>query len=181
MKNICFAYFVNDKFVGWYGDTFGTISKLPKIYPNSARQIERIKKNFQYKMEKLFTNLHENAISEHPTVKLIQTLLFSTAEKDKELLGEDINEVVLKTITCDVYDGPNPDFDKKDYDLWLADKKALGSDDTSKYPGEPQYIYASRDDVVMWVDTILNNLEFAGFINISNYQVYKHNLETIKE
>ena len=28
-KSICFAYFADGKFIGWYGGTFGPVSKIP--------------------------------------------------------------------------------------------------------------------------------------------------------
>ena len=60
-KNICFAYFGDKTFIGWYDDTGGSIRKHPKIYGNSKSQIEVIERNFRSKMEKSkLENIKEN-------------------------------------------------------------------------------------------------------------------------
>ena len=53
-KPICFAYFADGKFLGWYADSWGSIRKdSPKIYGYSEDQVETITKNFRHKMSKL--------------------------------------------------------------------------------------------------------------------------------
>ena len=50
-KAICFAYFCDGKFIGWYSDTFGTVTEnRPKIYRYSSEMLETIKNNLNYSL-----------------------------------------------------------------------------------------------------------------------------------
>lgn len=51
---ICFAYFTDDQFIGWYGDSMGSVVKnSPKIYPDTEKQKEVIRTNFTSKIKKI--------------------------------------------------------------------------------------------------------------------------------
>lgn len=50
---VAFAYFADNKFIGWYADSFGSVRDTPKIYGNTPHQIEVISKNFKNKISKI--------------------------------------------------------------------------------------------------------------------------------
>lgn len=56
---ICFAYYVDDRFVGWYADTFGSVRKTPKVYPNTQEQRDIIERNFRLKIQAIRTSTFE--------------------------------------------------------------------------------------------------------------------------
>ena len=105
---ICFAYFVEGVFVGWYGDTFGSVSTVPKIYTNTPEMIRRIQDNFQHKIKLLMRE---------GDLKGFRALYSQGKEKLK-------GKIELKAVMCPVYDGPNPDFDKEDYERRLNEQNA---------------------------------------------------------
>jgi len=153
-KSICFAYFGDGKFLGWYADSFGSIRESsPKIYGNSKEQIETITKNFNYKLSKIDG---EYTLSKrHPAFGLIDNSL----EGDSKILYP-CKRVELKIVECPIYDGPNPDFDKEAY------KKAVDewrpTDHSSPRPRCNNWIYADYDKVKEWAKN--EPTEFIGEI-----------------
>lgn len=111
MKNICFAYFADNKFIGWYSDSFGTITEnSPKIYTNTDSQIDTITANFKYKLSKL---KEESNLAKNPILQELSPL-DNSLNKDKKFLSQ-YKEVELRVVDCPFYDGVNPDFDKEAY------------------------------------------------------------------
>ena len=167
---VCFAYFVDDVFIGWYGDSFGTISKFPKIYGNSGAQISTVKANFNYKM----TKINETSFSKElanipddgePHVEALRLLIFTD---EKALKGR---KVELKMVSCPIYDGPNLEFDEVAYNKLIDERteelKALGVydlpagsmkrmiaietyDKEHPKPVRNSWIYAKEVEVVPW-------------------------------
>jgi hypothetical protein len=115
-KTICFAYFADNKFIGWYSDTFGTITKnSPKLYGNSEEQLETISKNFRHKVQKAKGLIEDDLRSF--AAKIIEPLnpeAGAIMKESKSPLAE-YDYVELRVVECPIYDGPNPDFDKEAY------------------------------------------------------------------
>ena len=109
-KSICFAYFADGKFIGWYGGTFGPVSKVPKIYDDSFKQLEIIKGNLTHKLSKINSSTFDN---EKLKVKGLAALGLATYSGEELLRGKDVE---LRLVECPEYDGPNPNFDKVAYD-----------------------------------------------------------------
>ena len=176
-KSICFAYFGDGKFLGWYADSFGSIRESsPKIYGNSKEQIETITKNFNYKLSKIDG---EYTLSKrHPAFGLIDNSL----EGDSKILYP-CKRVELKIVECPIYDGPNPDFDKDSYDKLREKRRMLMEDEgifnipapsiertlaISEFderhpmPKKNSWIYADYDKVKEWAKN--EPTEFIGEI-----------------
>ncbi len=116
-KSIRFAYFGDNNFIGWYGDSFGSIVKTsPKIYGYSKEQIATIQGNLTYKMSKL--KEESNIGSSNPAFAIIDNSL----NRDKTNLLN-YNEVELRIVECPEYDGRNPDFDEVAYEQLIAERK----------------------------------------------------------
>jgi len=97
-KCICFAYYNNNQFLGWYSDSFGTITKRSsKLYGYSESQLEIINKNFTSKVKRL----------------------------KEEAMAVDYSTIELRVVECPIYDGPNPEFDKDVYDKAVQERKDL--------------------------------------------------------
>lgn len=112
-KSICFAYYANGKFIGWYGDRFGSICKTPKLYSNFEKAREVIVKNFSYKMKKINeTSFEEEKDKTTNIVSAIGLAIFS-GEEQLKLKGK---EIELRIVECPIYDGPNPIFDEVEYE-----------------------------------------------------------------
>lgn len=114
-KSVAFAYFSNDKFLGWYSGTFGGCSKTsPKLYNDTESQKQVITTNFQRKLK----DINETSFDEEKekTVGLEAIWLFRFDSED-ELRGKDVE---LRIVETPFYDGPNPDFDKK---VWKRYRK----------------------------------------------------------
>jgi hypothetical protein len=106
-KNMCFAYYADDKWIGWYGDSFGTVSKYPKIYTHSLGQIETVRKNFNYKLENIANPKEELGF---------MALIFSS----KSLLLN--KKVSLRIVECPFFDGPNPEYKSEEFEA-LREKR----------------------------------------------------------
>lgn len=122
MKNenqtICFAYYGDGKFLGWYADSHGSIRpNSPKLYGNSDKQIQIISENFKYKMSKL---QEVSTISESDSRFAI---LDNSLNKDKSDLSH-YEYVELRGFLCPEYDGPNPNFDKSAYEAQRTKRHA---------------------------------------------------------
>ena len=118
---ICFAYFADNKFLGWYSDTFGTITyKSPKIYGYSEDMIDTITKNFRYKLKKSKEDWNVNLLNNTTA----STLLNNSLNNDNKTLAE-YTTVELRVVECPIYDGPNPEFDKEDDEKYLEENRRL--------------------------------------------------------
>lgn len=119
MKNICFAYYGDDKFLGWYGDSFGSIVKSsPKIYRNSKEQLEVISKNFNYKLRKLREK------SQLGLIDIRLGIIDSGVNEDKDILSN-YEDVELRLVECPEYDGTNPDFNRGEYETKYEEQTVL--------------------------------------------------------
>ena len=108
---MCFAYFGDGKFLGWYADTSGSIRKNePKVYGDSPEQRAIIEKNFKSKMARLNEKSTLGAIPGYAGLTIIDE---SLNDDKHELLK--YKDVELRIVECPIYDGPNPDFDKVAY------------------------------------------------------------------
>lgn len=124
-KSICFAYFGDGKFLGWYADSFGSIRRnSPKVYSYSESQIEVIRKNFKYKLEKIKKDLPTTGGLIARVNPLAGALINEGTKSDKEILSQ-YKEIELKVIECPEYNGPNPDFDEEGYKTLLQVEKDL--------------------------------------------------------
>lgn len=131
-KRVCFAYYSGNKFLGWYSDSFGTVTKnSPKIYGYSKEQIAVIRKNLSSKLkDKSFSEVLSKI---NPIAgKLVE----NSKERDKNILSN--KDIYLRIIECPYYDGPNPEFNREDY------KK-----DPENYSIE-SWIYADYSKVKEW-------------------------------
>src|ERR1035437_1522431 len=126
---VCFAYFVDDLFIGWYSDSFGTIGKQPKIYGNSKEQLSTVKTNFDYKMQRINETSFSSELAKIPNdgkehVEVLRLIIF---QDEKALKGRNVE---LRMVVCPVYDGPNLDFDreawKKVIEYQIELKRSLG-------------------------------------------------------
>ena len=117
---IAFAYYGDNKFIGWYSDFFGTITPdRPKLYQNTTSQVSIIQKNFT------------EIVS---TINKKSTLSERTGNEDLKLVDERINgtaknlaqykELELRAVICPVYEGLNPKFDKVKHEKTTAERNA---------------------------------------------------------
>ncbi len=136
-KTVCFAYFGDGKFLGWYADSFGTITKnTPKVYVYTPEQVETIKRNFRYKLNKEKSNLGD-------LVKGLSVVDDSLAV-DKQKLSP-YKQIELRVVECPFYDGPNPNFDEERHKNWTAYKRKPMYEPENNY-----WIYADYTLVKGW-------------------------------
>ena len=113
-KSICFAYFGDGKFLGWYADSFGGIREnSPKVYGDSKSQLETITSNFRCKVEqarKYEKLAMETVIGNYNAVG---GALLSVALRDDETKIVECEHLELRIVECPFYDGPNPFFSRK--------------------------------------------------------------------
>jgi len=138
-KTICFAYFGDGKFIGWYSDSFGTITKqYPKIYSHSEEQVKVVRNNFEYKLSKFQED--PNFRKFNPGLAVLDSSLVGDA---KEL--SQYSAIELRIVECPIYDGPNPNFDKERHKNWRAyDRKPMFE------PENRDWIYADSELVKTW-------------------------------
>ena len=195
-KCVCFAYIVDDMFIGWYSDSFGTIGQYPKIYGDSDAQTSTIKTNFNFKMTKINETSFSKDLAKSPenglqNLKALRFLIFSN---EKVLKGR---KVELKMVECPYYDGPNPEFDRAAWKKQTDDRHELAREKgvyefpagtmksmllhaafDKEYP-EPKYnswIYADTALVTPWalveptefLKVIKFNIECKSIKSISN-------------
>lgn len=117
-NSFCAAYFGDGKFLGWYGDTFGTISTVPKLYSNRSTMIDIISTNFTNKCKNgtqlkdlSFTNPGSNLITNSLKADFRELSQYKTIE--------------LKFVDCPYYDGPDPTFDYEKYNKESEERKSL--------------------------------------------------------
>lgn len=101
-KNICFAYFVEGRFVGWYADTFGSVRPTPKIYTYSDEQVEIVFTNCIHKLEKINTSSYEEQKEKVTGLRAIGLLYY---DSEDILRGK---EVELRVVECPFYVGFDP-------------------------------------------------------------------------
>lgn len=138
-KTVCFAYFGDGKFLGWYSDSFGTITKYsPKLYGYNPEQVAIVASNFRYKLEKLKEDWNLRKVT--PGLAVLDESIASDAKK-----LSDFKEVKLCVVECPIYDGPNPAFDVKRHENWREyDRKPFYE------PDNRDYIYADYQLVKGW-------------------------------
>lgn len=116
-QSVCFAYFGDGKFLGWYADSFGSIRpSSPKVYSSLDGMRETITKNFRYKISKVKSG--EDVSLNIPNAAGAY-LINGGLKEDAKQLGS-FNEIVLKVVACPFYDGPNPDYNEAEYDALCA-------------------------------------------------------------
>lgn len=117
-KCVCLAYYGDNRFLGWYGDSFGTITKCPKIYSFTLRQLTVIHNNFKYKLSKIYQPANIGT-KINPDAGII---LDKSLDKDSNIL-KDFKEISLRIIECPFYDGTNPNFNTAKYNEELSLRK----------------------------------------------------------
>lgn len=111
-KTVCFAYFGDGRFLGWYADSLGSIRKdSPKLYGYTPEQVETIRKNFQHKLKTGNENAAKFVGNFNPAG---EALMRPGLEGDMKILSQ-CKEVELRVVECPIYDGPNPAFDREKY------------------------------------------------------------------
>ena len=201
---VCFAYFVDDLFIGWYSDSFGTIGKQPKIYGNSKEQLSTVKTNFDYKMQRINETSFSSELAKIPNdgkehVEVLRLIIF---QDEKALKGRNVE---LRMVVCPVYDGPNLDFDreawKKVIEYQIELKRSLGIYDIpagtmkrmqalqsfEKENPEPKYngwIYADSALSASWAaiepTKFVKVFKGTGFYNIEKIKNVESNEEAIE-
>jgi len=117
---VCFAYFGDGKFIGWYADSFGSVRpQSPKIYTNTDRQKSVITRNFRAKMRRISEGAHPNLARLNQGFKLVDALTVRDGDK---LATSSVVE--LRVVECPYYDGENQDFDYDDYERKCAEQRA---------------------------------------------------------
>ena len=126
---VCLAYYVDDLFIGWYSDSFGSVGRYPKIYANTEAQISTIKTNFNHKMTRINETSFSKEIQKIPNdgqahLEALRLLVFSYVD-EKVLKGR---KVELKMVACPYYDGPNPNFDREVWKKQMDDLHELAKE-----------------------------------------------------
>lgn len=177
-KTVCLAYFVDGRFVGWYSDTFGSVTpQSPKLYSYSERQVEIIFNNFTRKMNKI----KETSFAEQSEkVEGLQALSLLVFEGEEVFRGKNVE---LRMVECPIYDGPNPDFNEEEHARLVKEREdkmradgvfdipapsAERSMAVAKYPRiqSNRWIYADYSKVKEWASQEPNE-----FLNICVFQV----------
>jgi hypothetical protein len=111
-KTVCFAYFGDGTFLGWYADTFGSIRKeSPKLYGYTPEMVETIRGNFRRKLETGHKAAAELVGKYNPAG---EALMKPGLDEDMKILSQ-YKDVELRAVECPIYDGPNPAFDREKY------------------------------------------------------------------
>ena len=124
-KCICFAYYANDVFIGWYADTWGTVSaNSPKIYGYSKEQLDKIRSSVIKKLQLINTSDYEklkgNATTLADTLSLAQ---FSSQEILKN------KKIRLKVVECPFYEGHNPNYNQEEFEKLIEQEYKLMCDE----------------------------------------------------
>lgn len=121
-QSVCFAYFGDGKFLGWYADTSGSLRPhSPKVYSSLENMLPVITKNFRNKLNG--TRSKALQFEHEPTdnaVNFVLGVIEQGNKNDLEVLNN-YEVVELRAVACPEYDGPNPDFDDEAY-LKLVDE-----------------------------------------------------------
>jgi hypothetical protein len=119
MENpICLAYFADGKFLGWYGDSFGSISKFPKLYSDFDKIKDIVSKSLSQKIKKIKESSFDE--EKNGVTNIVSALGLAIFSHEEILRGK---EVELRVVQCPIYDGPNPDYDAEKYEKELSDYK----------------------------------------------------------
>lgn len=122
-KTVCFAYFGDGKFLGWYADTCGSVRKnSPKLYGYTEDQVETIKNNFRNNLSDL------NEKSDLGNFVHGLSLMDKSLNEDKEELSK-YSSVELRVVECPYYDGPNPNYDDAKYVAWVENERSEKGND----------------------------------------------------
>lgn len=148
-KTICFAYFDDGAFIGWYSDSFGTITtNRPKLYTYSKNQIATVKGNFIYGL----SLIKERSDFAKITGNVALDILDEGLNENREILSQYKN-IELRIVECPYYDGANPDFDEEKYEEWKEGYKTNNNGDI-RYVDCPKefdnWIYADKTKVKEW-------------------------------
>jgi len=130
-KSVCFAYYANGEWIGWYGGTFGSVSNSPKVYSSYEGMKDTIQKNLSSKLQKINSTSFDE---EKTKVEGLAALSLFGFDSEEILRGKDIE---LRVVECPEYEGENPNFDSEKYkkeseehaDLWKQRVKELGLPD----------------------------------------------------
>jgi hypothetical protein len=118
-NSICFAYFGDGKFLGWYADTSGSIRPAsPKVYIDTPEQRKIIETNFRNKLSKLNVKSDIAEKTGQPGLSLLDNSL----NADKANLSQ-YSVVELRIVECPEYDGPNPDFDREAHEKLVDERR----------------------------------------------------------
>lgn len=170
-KAVCFAYFGDRKFLGWYSDSFGSMtSNRPKIYGNTESQFKTISDSFQRRLSELSKKSQLATTTGIPALGLID----NGVEKIKKELSQYL-VVELRVVECPFYDGPNPNFDVEAHNKLREEHKKRMTEAgvfdipapsaarsaaiekfelTDPYPKADNWIYADYTKVKEWASTI---------------------------
>lgn len=142
-RSICYAYFIEGKFVGWYADSFGSVRpQSPKLYSNMEAQNPVILANLKYKLNKINTSSFDQA--KEKITNVLQAIGLAGYDSEELLRGR---EVVLKIVESPIYDGPNPDFDKEAYRAaHLEHYKKMKEEGILNLPGGPKERVAAIEE-----------------------------------
>mgnify|MGYP000861918923 FL=1 len=148
-KTIGFAYFGDGVFIGWYSDSFGTItSNRPKLYTYSANQIATVKGNFIYGLSQI---QKRNTPSENKEADNVVDAILNVNRKDLS----QYKNVELRIVECPYYDGVNPNYNEEKYKEWKEDYKAKNNGNI-RYADCPKelesWIYADKTKVREWAE-----------------------------
>jgi len=119
-NTLCFAYFGDGQFLGWYADTFGSIRKSPKLYCESKHQLETIETNFKYKLEKTKTGESLGIVKTVRDHNVVAAALIDVGTKGDAAILSKYDVVELRHVVSPIYDGPDPTFDKAACDIKRA-------------------------------------------------------------
>lgn len=121
-QSICFAYYADGKWIGWYADSSGSVRDWPKVYGFTEPQMDIVKENFRHKIKEIniesYKQNHEKFMEKQknnelgPGEAIHQVAKLALHDSEKLLTGKDVE---LRIVECPIYDGPNPDFDKEAY------------------------------------------------------------------
>ncbi len=116
-QSVCFAYFGDGQFLGWYADTFGSIRpQSPKVYSSLESMRERIEHNFKYKVQCLRDKTSNPAADFIGTQNPVGGALIAKGLSYDETILEKYTDLELRAVACPYYDGPKLDFDQAAYE-----------------------------------------------------------------
>ena len=130
-KTVAFAYFSENEFLGWYGGTFGSVAKTPKLYGNSERQLATIEKNFQHKLKTVNTSSFDVEKDKVTGVAAISLLSYD---------GEEVlrnRNVELRIVESPEYSGPNPEFDQLFHEKLREERRIVFNKESTHLSDEP--------------------------------------------
>lgn len=112
---IAFAYYGDNKLIGFHSDTWGSITNYPKIYGNSERQIEVIATNFRHKMS---TFNSDGAITIGKLSPPAGAVLTKAMNQDRNILSN-YKDIELRVIPAP-YFGSDDDYQypKEEVEIW---------------------------------------------------------------